>query len=359
MTQLKIFKRMRQAGVGLLCLISLLGQILSGCAAPSVRHTAEERKDLVWPSPPERPRITYIRDIVFPRDIRRDSGVWDRIKELMTGKTLREMVRPYGLTVDADENLLIADPGAHVVHIYHLPDGRYRYLPQRKDPVVLLSPIDLDVDGDGRIYVTDSAAGKVYIFNREGRYEKSLGNFLRPTGLAVNQTLKRVYVIDTQGQSIRVYHTSGEHLFDFGGRGTGQKEFNYPTQICLDQEGRVFVTDSMNFRVQVFDPDGNFLQVFGQAGDGPGSFSKPRGVGVDQEGHIYVADAAFDNVQIFNSKGETLLYFGAPGEESGKFSMPAGVAIDKGDRIFISDSFNRRIQVFQFLHEEEMPAPEE
>jgi DNA-binding beta-propeller fold protein YncE len=353
MTHLQVFTRTLPVGAGLLCLILLLGQIFSGCAAPPVRHTVEEQKNLVWPSPPEQPRITYVRDIVFPRDIRRDSGVWDRIKELVTGRTRREMVRPYGLTLDADENLMIADPGAHVVHIYHLPDGKYRYLPLKKDPVVLLTPIDLDVDRDGRIYVTDSAGGKVYVFNREGRYEKSLGDFLRPTGLAVNQTLQRVYVIDTQGQSIRVYHTSGEHLFDFGVRGTRQKEFNYPTHICLDKEGRIYVMDSMNFRVQVFDPEGNYLKAFGHAGDGPGSFSKPKGVGVDQEGHVYVADATFDNVQIFTTEGDMLLYFGAPGEAAGRFSMPAGIAIDKGDRIFVSDSFNQRIQVFQLFHEEE------
>jgi DNA-binding beta-propeller fold protein YncE len=359
MTKLKVFKRMLPVGVGLFCLISLLGQIISGCASPPVRHTAEERQDLVWPPPPEQPRISYVRDIVFPRDIRRESGVWDRIKELITGRTRREMVRPYGLTLDADENLLIADPGAHVVHIYHLPDGTYRHLPHRKDPVVLLSPIDLDVDGDGRIYITDSAAGKVYVFNHEGRYETSLGDFQRPTGLAVNQSLQRVYVIDTRGQSIRVYRTSGKHLFDFGERGTGQKEFNYPTHISLDQKGRVYVMDSMNFRVQVFDPEGNFLRVFGRAGDGPGNFSKPKGIGVDQEGHVYVADATFDNVQIFTAEGKMLLYFGAPGEAAGMFSMPAGIAIDEGNRIFVSDSFNRRIQVFQFFHEDEMQDTKE
>ncbi len=345
--------------VRFLFLLCVLGGVIAGCAAPPVRQADEARHDLVWPSPPERPRIAYVRDIVFPRDIRTDSGIWAQVKELFTGKTRIEIVRPYGLTLDADENLLIADPGAHVVHIYHLPDGRYRYLPHPKDAVLLLSPIDVDLDEEGRIYVTDSEAKQVYVFNREGRYEKTLGDFLRPTGLAVNQTLRRIYVVDTQRQRIRVYGTSGEHRFDFGKRGSGQKEFNYPTNICLDQEGRVFVTDSMNFRVQVFDPEGNFLKVFGQAGDGPGSFSKPRGIGVDREGHIYVADATFDNIQIFNSEGHALLYFGSPGEERGRFYMPAGIRIDKGDRIFVSDSFNRRIQVFQFLHENETHAPKE
>lgn len=359
MNRKKSIKAMGVSAAGLFCFLYLLGQLIGGCAAPPRRPASEARQHLVWPAPPERPRITSMGDIAFPRDIRREAGIWSRIKEVLIGKKRTEMVRPYGLTVDAEENLLIADPGAHVVHIYHLPDGRYRSLPHSRDTVLLLSPIDVDLDGEGRIYVTDSAAGRVYLFQPDGRYDRSLGDFMRPTGLAVNKTLKRVYVVDTKGQRVRVYGTSGEHLFDFGRRGEGRKEFNYPTNICLDREGRVYITDSMNFRVQVFDPDGRFLTGFGQAGDGPGSFSKPRGIGIDGEGHIYVVDAAFDNIQIFNAQGGTLLYFGSPGEHLGKFYMPAGIAIDDKDRIFVSDSFNRRIQVFQFLHEEEMFGAQE
>ncbi len=338
-------------GICFICFGLFLALTISACAGLSDTRPEEVRKKLVWPTSPEDPRITFVREIRFPRDISRNSGIWNWIQELLVGKDRSTLVRPYGVTVDQDDNLLIADPGAQRIHVYHLPDGKYRQLPHKKDDLALLSPIDLDVDDNGRIFVSDSAAKKVYVFDKQGRMERTLGEYRRPTGLAVNRALARVYVVDTTGHRVRVYETNGEFLFDIGQRGLGKAEFNFPTNICLDRAGNIYVTDSMNFRIQAFDQDGHFLYNFGQAGDGPGGFSKPRGVAVDSDGHIYVADAIFDNVQIFDPTGKVLLYFGTPGRQPGEFYLPAGLVIDSRDRIFVVDSFNQRIQVFQYLKE--------
>ncbi len=304
----------------------------------------------VWPAPPARPRITLIREIQLPRDIRQERSAWKRIVEFLAGREPQPtLVRPYGLTVDRSERLLVADTGAQRVHILDLNSGVYKHLPHPKDDLRLFSPIDVQVDRAGRIYVSDSEARRVHIFSAEGRLEKSLTGFERPTGLALNTSLGQLLVVDTKGQQIHVFNTTGDRLFAFGRRGGGNGEFNFPTNICLDLRGNIYVTDSMNFRIQVFNPQGTFLTHFGKAGDGPGRFSKPRGIAVDSDGHVYVSDASFDNVQIFNAKGQILLYFGAPGIAPGEFYLPAGITIDATDRIFVADSYNHRIQVFQYL----------
>lgn len=337
---------------GFLFLILFLSQLLNSCAGPDRMQAQAERKTRVWPSAPAAPRISFVKEIDFSQDIKRDLGWWDRVKEIFTGSTRTGIVRAYGLTVNDQGKLMVADPGGRLVHIYNLTDRKYFTLPHRKDSLRLLSPIDLDEDSSGRVYVSDSAAKQVYVFNPKGRFETAFGEFMRPAGLAVHNGLSRIYVVDTKGHRVRVYSTLGEYLFDFGERGQGPGEFNYPTNICLDREEKVYITDAMNFRVQVFDTEGRFLYTFGAAGDGPGSFSKPRGIGVDSEGHIYVADASFDNVQIFDHLGQTLLYFGSPGQGPGEFYLPAGIAVDRQDRIYVADSFNQRIQVFQYLKKE-------
>ncbi len=330
----------------------ILLSVLPGCATPPAPPPERASPAIVWPEPPVPPRIRYVRDIQLSRDIQPTAGLWNRLKEIFTGKTSVDMVRAYGLAVDDQENLIIADPGSGRVHIFHLSHGRYRSLPHKKDDLELISPIGAALDGRGRIFVSDSAAGVVHVFSPEGRLEQSIENFLRPTGLVVNQELGRLYVVDTAAHSIRAYTTEGEHLFDVGQRGTEPGAFNFPTNIALDGVGHLYVTDSMNFRIQVLDEAGQFLSAFGRAGDGPGSFSKPRGIGVDGEGHVYVVDASFDNVQIFDTAGQTLLYFGGPGRRPGQFYLPAGLVIDDRDRIFVADSYNHRVQVFQYL-----PAP--
>ncbi|MCK6471938.1 MAG: SMP-30/gluconolactonase/LRE family protein [Planctomycetes bacterium] len=42
--------------------------------------------------------------------------------------------------------------------------------------------------------------------------------------------------------------------------GSGEKQFNTPTSVAVDAEGRVYVSDFMNDRVQVFAPDGKLVQ---------------------------------------------------------------------------------------------------
>ncbi len=340
--------------IRLFCVLILVTVFFAGCSGASsqLQQKQKSTQPITWPPPPQQARITFEREIVFPRDISKDTGFLSLVKELFLGKNLPVIVRPYGLALDKKDNLLIVDTGGRRIHIFHLPEGKYRQIPSKKDNLVLFSPIDVDVADNGKIYVSDSEAKKVYVFNQDGLLETTVGKFMRPTGLAVNSLLARIYVVDTMAHQIRVYDsTSGKLLFDLGKRGEGPGEFNYPTNICLDSKGNLYVTDSMNFRVQIFDQDGDFISSFGTAGDGPGTFSKPRGIGVDSDGHIYVADAEFDNVQIFNSEGHILLYFGTSGSKPGEFYLPAGLLVDSNDRIYVADSFNQRIQVFQYLKE--------
>ncbi len=333
----------------------LAAALLAACshppAPPAPRPPAAARLHLVWPPPPARPRITYLRDVVLPRDRRPPRGLWHRIGRLFGKRVPPRIVRPYGVAVADDGTLIVADPGAFRVHLLNLETGAYRYLPDRRDHLTLLSPIGVAVDADGTLYVTDSAAAKVYTFGPDGRLRHTLTAFHRPTGIALDRKRRRLYVVDTGDHRVRVFSTAGEHLFDFGWRGREPGAFNYPTNICLDGEGHLYVVDAMNFRVQRFDADGHPLGAFGRAHDGPGGFSKPRGIAVDSEGHVYVADATFDNVQIFDPEGQVLLYFGATGRSAGHFYLPAGVAIDARDRIYVADSYNRRIQIFQYLRD--------
>ena len=54
---------------------------------------------------------------------------------------------------------------------------------------------------------------------------------------------------------------------EFGQRGGGPEEFNFPTNITVDSDGKVYVVDTANFRIQIFDPEGKYLKTIGALGD--------------------------------------------------------------------------------------------
>jgi len=213
-------------------------------------------------------------------------------------------------------------------------------------------PICVTADDTGRIYVSDSEAGLVNIYTPDGDFAGYLGGkgvMQRPTGIVFEKISRRIFVVDTAAHDIHVFDTEGNREFSFGKRGSGDGELNYPTFIAAGSDGKIYVTDAMNFRVQVFDNRGNYVSQFGKPGDSYADFNRPKGIAADSFGNVYVVDNAADMVKIFNSGGELLLFFGENGRLPGQFVMPAGIFIDSKNRIYVADTYNMRIQVFQLL----------
>jgi DNA-binding beta-propeller fold protein YncE len=258
------------------------------------------------------------------------------------------MIKPYGVTVDSEGRLIVVDTPFKRVHIFDIRNQKYQFI-NDLDSTRLVSPIAAAVDSQDNIYVTDSVAGKVFVYNKGGGYLFDFDAGKRPTGIAINKETRRLYVVDTASHMVKIFDLDGEELKSFGGHGPALAQFNLPVDIFLDRSGDVYVTDTMNYRIKIFDPDGKFLTSFGTQGDGGGDFGRPKGVAVDGDGNIYVADAIYDTVQIFDRKGRFLLNFGTLGNARGAFWMPAGLFIDEGDRIYVADSYNRRVQVFEYL----------
>jgi DNA-binding beta-propeller fold protein YncE len=161
-------------------------------------------------------------------------------------------------------------------------------------------------------------------------------------------------VIDTKSHQFKAYDiATKKHLYSVGKRGLEDAEFNFPTNIAVDQRnGNIVVVDTQNFRVQIFDKDGKFLSKFGNVGNKPGTFARPKGVGIDSDGNIYVADSAFNNVQVFDENGSNiLLFFGGGGYGPTQFRLITGIYIDEDDKIVIADGFSGRVQTFQYISE--------
>lgn len=341
---------MRSRALGALAL--MLSLLCVGCvgareAAPrQVTFTPSE--PLVWPKPPAQPRIRFLRSIAGPQDIGLRKSLLQTLGEAIFGRSEEWMVRPVGVAA-RDGVLYVADPGSQALYIFDLDQRSFQKV-AKAGGQDLVSPIGVAV-GAGVIYLSDSYLGQILVFDRGGRFLQAFGarELQRPTGLAFDPRSRRLYVADTSAHRIAIYNQEGTLEGSFGTRGKGNGEFNYPTHLWLAGKGLLYVVDALNYRVQIFDRDGRFVAKFGRHGDGSGDLASPKGVGVDAQGHIYVVDALFDAVQIFDHKGQLLLIFGERGIRPGQFWLPAGLSIDERGRIYVADSYNQRVQVFQFL----------
>jgi len=312
----------------------------------------------VWPRPPDPARIRFLKSI----DGASDWGVarnWlGRIVDTVTGRRAAQFVRPTGVAVQ-DGILYVADPGAQMLVVFDAPRHKELHITRSGDKS-LVSPVAVTPGPEGTVFVADSYLREVLQLSRDGKLLREIthGDLQRPSSVAFDAHRRRLYVGDSKANVIHVFDEQGDKLNSFGGLGAGPGQFNSPTHLALTPEGDIAVTDALNFRVEVFDADGRFKYELGKIGDGAGNFAAPKGVAVDRQGHHYVADAMFDAVQVFDAQGRLLLGFGEQGTQPGQFWIPNGLSVDAEQRLFVADAYNRRIQVFQIVAES-TPRPDD
>ncbi|MBI5887475.1 MAG: 6-bladed beta-propeller [Deltaproteobacteria bacterium] len=322
--------------------------LVYGCAAKPL-------PDLVWPQDPkEIPRIKYVK-AYYGGNAFKEANLAAEL--ILGGEGSFLMKKPMGAYVDHEGTLYVTDTAVQDVFVFNQSKKTTTSLRQMgvreiNKPIAIASD-----EKTGRIFFTDSFANWVTVLNKDGSVvtidaADAPEKFKQPTGVAVDPVKRRLYVTDTQHHNIKVFDADTlKYVSTIGTRGKEGGQFNFPSHITTDKNGRLYVTDTQNGRVEVFNNEGKFIMAFGQLGDLPGMFGRPKGIGVDSEGHIYIADAAFNNIQIFDEEGRILLSFGGFGEGRGEMILPAGLAVDRDDYIYVVDSWGRRVNIYEYLGE--------
>lgn len=90
-----------------------------------------------------------------------------------------------------------------------------------EEPYMLVGPVDVKADSEGRIYIMDWRDIGIRVFDKEGHYIRTIGR-----------------------------------------KGQGPAEFDSPTLFDLSDDGRIFLMDSRNQRITVLDIEGKPLNDF-------------------------------------------------------------------------------------------------
>jgi len=133
-----------------------------------------------------------------------------------------------------------------------------------------LNPYGITVDSQNKIYVADSGYNRIQKFDANGNIERAWGQygsadnlpepqFDNPQGMAIETTGSLteyyIYVADTGNNRIQRFNQDGtkDPTQDvWGVYGTGDGQFNQPRGITLDSSKRVYVSEAAGKRIQVF-----------------------------------------------------------------------------------------------------------
>jgi DNA-binding beta-propeller fold protein YncE len=270
---------------------------------------------------------------------------------------------PFWVTFLSGQRIAIVDTVLRQVVILDLEKEEIRTLEDDSGrPYIFGMPMGIATSDVGEIFVVDSLIGSVLKFSADEKFIETYGGLSvlgHPVGIAVNDRTKLFYVSDAVEHNIAVFDLRGNLLYKIGERGAKDGQFNFPTDLDLDEEGNIYVIDTLNFRVQVLDESGRFLRKFGEQGTEPGSFRLPKGLAVSPHGQVYVSDILSHKIVVFDYQGRYLMSLGGKsfslkdgGVSPGGFFGPRGIAADAAGRILVVDGMNKMIQRFQYLTED-------
>lgn len=341
-----------------------LALLLTACSAnpgldPGTAVSGDQTRPR-WPEPPLPARIEYVGVLASERDMGRKPAFVDTLDTFITGQAAREskLIQPMDVAVSNNgRRVFVSDLAAHKVYVFDLDRRTMEQVGGEER--VWARPFGLGVDASDNLYVVEQENKTVTVVSPEGAIVWQFTNrlFERPTDVAVDRKRKRIYVVDGSRQKsanhvIRVFDLKGHLTESIGkGKGSGAGFLLFPTYIAIAPDGSIYVTDTVNSRVSVFDSRGAFTRHIGGRGDVLGRFDKPKGVALDREGNIYVADSGWSNVQIFDRRGQVALFFSNRGRAPGRMRNPTGLSIDRNGNIYVADYLNHRIDMYRIVGE--------
>jgi WD40 repeat protein len=237
--------------------------------------------------------------------------------------------RPWGLTADGSGNLFVADGGNSTIRKI-TPDGTVTTLAGsagnrgsddgKGSTARFNRPWGLAVDKNDNVYVADTGNYSVRKITSDGQVttlagtpeespskdgKGSAARFQEISDVALDNS-GNVYVAECGNQDIRKITPDGVVTTFAGSAGQAgtndgtlsTAKFNYPQGVVVDNDGTIYVADTWNLAIRKITPDGQVTTVAGnpaQAGssDGIGGaalFNNPNKVVVDSKGVIYVSD---------------------------------------------------------------------
>ncbi|MCC7200114.1 MAG: NHL repeat-containing protein [Gammaproteobacteria bacterium] len=247
---------------------------------------------------------------------------------------------PTDVVVTADGRVFVVEGAKQRVVVYDAAGRRTGQLGTGDgEAAALKDPVGIGAGPDGTLYIADRGNQRIAIFSDNGRFKTALavhvdGQPTSPVDVAVGRD-GRLY-ITCSNHRVMVMDPSGGVRASWGGRGTGDGEFQYPATVAIDQDGSVFVVDVINARIQKFDSEGRFLLAFGKLGATPGSLYRPKGIALAADGRLFVSDSYLGVVQVFDRSGRFLRVLGDAGKVR-RWNTPVGLAVDGRGRLLVTE----------------------
>ncbi len=249
-----------------------------------------------------------------------------------TGEQPGQLRTPLGLDVDGEGRLWVADTGNRRVQVFE-PGGEVRVLAEG-----WVRPVDVAAS-DGRVWVADLGADALRCLTADGSpCAREPVRMPAPAGLGARE---RGGPLAAQLYGHRVVSLHGAPQLSVGGEGSRTGQLYHPTDVAALPGGGFLVADAYNHRLARYDARGRAEDAWPGPPEAP--FRVPTGVDVE-EGVVHVADAGARKVIALSTRGEVLAEWRLDNDREPRIRSPVRVAAHE-DRVYVADPANDRVIV--------------
>lgn len=276
---------------------------------------------------------------------------------------------PYGLALDAQGRLYVADAGDNNRIRVVQPDGSVATLAGGSEGFAdgagsaarFNTPSGLALDAAGNLYVADTGNHAIRKLSPDGQVSTLAGTgapgyrdgpgaqaqFNGPIGVAVDAA-GRVLVADTYNDRIRAISPDGQVSTLAGGELPGdadgpadQARFDTPCAIAVDAQGQIWIADTRNDALRRLDPQGNVTTVARpDPHDDQALLRRPVSLAMRPDGTLLVGALRRGAVLQVSPQGEVRPFVA---EDALRFSRPTALVLGPGPRVLVADAASARL----------------
>jgi hypothetical protein len=250
----------------------------------------------------------------------------------------------------------------------------------------LYSPTSVLVDDTGNVYIADTYNYRVRKIDTQGIIHTIAGcggcntNIITNGVIATNIGIVpramafdkdfNIYVVDDAAQMVckidkqgYIYIVAGTGTAGYSGDGgqATQAKLNYPSGLCIDEDGNIFVADGANYVIRKIDTTGIIHTIAGTgtngyAGDGSLAINATIGgitsIIADTLHNLYVCDIN-GNIRVINKQGIISTYIGRTytldspdtiSRDSCGLWSPLGLSLDSLGQLYYVDQTTARVK---------------
>lgn len=225
---------------------------------------------------------------------------------------LQRLNAPRGIACTSAGDVYVTDTDNHRIVRLHNPGTHLAFVDAHgkkgSKPGEFKHPHGIAVGPAGRVYVADTENDRIQVFDRDMRYQFTIGaasdtsrpeeTVYRPDALAIagadDEPLfipeQFLIAVDLNNTRIRKFTVDGKFI-----SGILSNDYGYPkaflTGAAIDYYGNVWVTDAFHHCVHKFDKDLRYITSFGRVGENDNQFLEPRSIAIWKPmGQVFIVD---------------------------------------------------------------------